>query len=88
MIALAAIMSGANPISAKRRPRADVDLATPRRHVRACRLLLVKARTATRFATPGDDAPHGRMLRPEMRVAVRSKKPATGFPARALKFLR
>jgi len=43
-----------------------------------------KARTATRFATPGDNALHGRMLRPNLRVAVRLKKPAAGFPARAL----
>jgi hypothetical protein len=30
MIAIAAIISGANPISTTRRPRANVDLATPR----------------------------------------------------------
>jgi hypothetical protein len=62
-------------------PRAVVDLGHAAcRHVRACRLTLIKARTATRFATPGDNALLGRMVRPEMRVAVRLKKPAAGFP--------
>jgi hypothetical protein len=45
-----------------------------RRHVRACRHMLMKARTATRFTAPGDNALRGRVMRPEMRVAVRFKK--------------
>jgi hypothetical protein len=65
-------------------PRAVVDFGHAAcRHVRACRLTLIKARTATRFATPGDNALLGRMVRAEIRVAVRLKKPAAGLPARA-----
>src|SRR5664279_2651112 len=44
---------------------------------------VIKARTTTRFATPGDKCAAWEMVRPEMRVAVRLKKPAAGFPARA-----
>jgi hypothetical protein len=83
-----AIVSGANPIppdairlrSAAAGPRADVDL--PRRVPARSRAPAISksARTATRFATPCDNALDGRMVRPEIRVAVRLKKPAAGFP--------
>jgi hypothetical protein len=68
------------------RPRCGRGLATPRSGTFARAGKIEKARTATRFATPCDNALDGRMVRPEMRVAVRLKKPAAGFPARAYIF--
>jgi hypothetical protein len=54
-----------------------VTLATPRAGTFA-RAGNMEARTATRFATPGNTALHGKMMRPEMRVAVRFGKFGSG----------
>ena len=88
MIALAAIISGANPISAKRRPRADVDLATPRADTfaRVGRYLQSSdgnaLRDAWRRCAAWEDVAPGNAGRPPI------EKARGRFPARALKFLR
>jgi hypothetical protein len=89
-----AIVSGANPIPpdaihlriGAAGPLADMDL--PRRVPARSRVPAIsrKARTATRFATPCDNALDGRMVRPEIRVAVRFEKARGRFPGAGSNF--
>jgi hypothetical protein len=86
-----AIVSGANPIppGAIREqigavgPRCGRGLATPRAGTFARAGNIKKGSDGNALC---DAWRYPEMVRPKMRVAVRLKKPATGFPARALFF--
>jgi hypothetical protein len=75
-----AIISGANPIPHGAACACELGQGACR-HVRARRLMWFGRRLDQ--DAPGIDTLHGRMQRLEKTAAVRCKKPATSFPARA-----